>query len=141
MDAEVWRPVVGYEGWYEVSDLGRVRRVRYIDANPTRRRKDPRVLKLHFSKRHGYAQLCLSKDGLVAMKKPHKLVAEAFHGPCPQGLVTAHLDGDRRNNTPDNLAYVTQQENYWQSEAHGTRCVGERHGKVKARLARSGAIQ
>ncbi|QDL90380.1 HNH endonuclease [Paroceanicella profunda] len=56
----------------------------------------------------------------------HILVATAFIGPRPEGLVVAHLDGDKSNNRADNLAYVSQRENIEHKRMHGTMACGDR---------------
>ena len=56
----------------------------------------------------------------------HILVAAAFLGPRPDGLVVAHLDGDKSNNCPQNLAYVSQRENIEHKREHGTMLCGDR---------------
>jgi len=56
----------------------------------------------------------------------HILVATTFLGPRPEGLVVAHLDGDKSNNRLENLAYVTQRENIEHKRDHGTMHCGDR---------------
>lgn len=64
----------------------------------------PRVL------RTGYAQHILSVDGVRCYRTAHALVASAFIGPA-DGLHINHLDGNKLNNTPDNLKYCSAAEN------------------------------
>jgi hypothetical protein len=60
------------------------------------------------------------------------LVCRAFNGPPPRpGLHCAHLDGNKTNNTPANLAWVTGRENEAHKLLHGTRMMGERHNMAK----------
>lgn len=94
---EVWKPVVGYEGLYEVSDLGRVRRVKIIE--PSR-------------KKHGYMQISLTgSDGVRKSFRLHRLVAEAFI-PNPDGKPQVnHKDEDTENNRVKNLEWATAEEN------------------------------
>jgi hypothetical protein len=56
----------------------------------------------------------------------HILVARTFHGPRPDGLVVAHLDGDKANNCADNLSYVSHRQNIEHKRAHGTMICGDR---------------
>jgi hypothetical protein len=98
---ETWLPVVGYEGWYEVSDHGRVRRVAGATAG--------RLL-AGFSF-NGYVRVPLTRHGQMEHYFVHQLVLAAFVGPCPDGLVCNHKDGDKANNRPANLEWVTHQEN------------------------------
>ena len=109
---EEWRPVVGYEGRYEVSNLGRVRSLpRTMDA---RRRGKPngyhmkgRVLKQTVDSR-GYYSVSLGKGkrGVV-----HRLVLTAFV-PNPENKPCCdHIDANRKNNRIDNLRWATYSEN------------------------------
>ena len=104
---EEWRPVGGWEDWYEVSDLGRVRRIA------------PRcpggvaiavVRQTHLST-SGYPQLTLTRPGKRATLRVHRLVAHAFLGPCPWGRQVNHKDFNTRNAAANNLEYVTQLAN------------------------------
>lgn len=114
---EEWKPVVGFEGWYEVSSHGRVRRVR-----PGRNTRAGKILKPTVAK-IGYETTYLSKgEGARLTRKRHyvhRLVAAAFIGPCRPGLTVNHIDADKLNNRPWNLEYVTQPENAkhaWRSD-------------------------
>lgn len=94
---EEWRPVVGYEGRYEVSSLGRVRRVKIIVPS---------------KKKHGYLQVSLSDEsGVRKSFRLHRLVAEAFL-PNPEGKPQVnHKDENTENNRADNLEWATAEEN------------------------------
>lgn len=94
-----WLPVAGYESVYRVSETGIVwslRRDRLVPAGPGT---------------DGYLYVNLTSGGPRKRRAVHRLVAEAFHGPCPAGMVTRHLDGDRLNNDASNLRWGTQVEN------------------------------
>ena len=86
---EKWLSVVGYEGLYEVSNLGRIRRIRIVE--PTR-------------KKHGYMQVSLkSSTGARKSLRVHRIVAEAFI-PNPEGKPQVnHKDENPENNRADNL--------------------------------------
>jgi HNH endonuclease len=71
-----------------------------------------------------------SRKGGV-LKAVHRLVLEAFVGPCPEGMECRHLDGNRTNNRLDNLAWGTRIENHEDMKRHGTRPTGSRHHKAK----------
>lgn len=116
MDGEVWKPVVGYEGLYEVSDLGRVRSVARIlnHKHIGMMRKHAVYLKQFSSFRNGrrrYFNVRLCGIGDDKTKKVHRLVAAAFIGPCPDGMQVNHIDGNVHNNTVRNLEYVTPKMN------------------------------
>ena len=125
-DFEVWRPVVGFESLYEVSDHGRVRSLpRVIEkAQGPKRirckvRRPERILRTPPNS-SGYAVLRLQVNGTRFNRKVHKLVMEAFHGPCPQGLEVRHINGRPSDNRLENLAYSTSSENRLDQARHGT---------------------
>jgi len=124
--AEEWRPVVGYEGYYDVSSLGHVRRMK--PANSTR---IGRTLK--GSADNGYIRVDLSKDNNAIHYRIHQLVSAAFIGPCPEGKQINHKDGIKTNNVVSNLEYVTLSENQLHAYRLGLRIptCGERHGQSK----------
>jgi len=96
-----WRPVVGYEGTYEVSDRGDVRRVGKTKAL----RGSP----LTYAGK--YLGVKLSKSGIAKTVYVHVLVAEAFHGLRPEGLVCRHLNDEGFDNRIENLAWGTPRQN------------------------------
>lgn len=97
---ERWRPVPGYEGLYEVSDLGNVRSV---DHTSIRGFRQGRVRKLQLD-RDSWV-IGLKKGDSRKVLPVRKLVAVAFLGPCPEGHEVRHLDGNRLNTVLANLAY------------------------------------
>jgi NUMOD4 motif/HNH endonuclease len=107
MTAEEWRPVVGYEGRYDVSNHGRVRSLLH---NRGARLKVPRVLKPRLHDR-GYHRVNLCKDGRPTDAYIHIVVMAAFVGPCPEGMEVNHDDGVKSNNILSNLEYATPLQN------------------------------
>src|SRR3990170_1584133 len=103
---EEWRPAVGYEGLYEVSDQGRVRRLH----SPTNRSKNDGVLSPGLAA-NGYLRVVLCRQNERRNFSVHRLVVEAFKRPFGPGEVTNHIDGDKTNNRPMNLEQVTQKVN------------------------------
>ena len=100
---EVWKDVIGYEGLYEVSNLGNVRNV-----------KRNRVLK-PLKRNHGYLAVQLHGRGGnergFRTFSIHRIVAESFV-PNPRGLTEInHIDEDKTNNNCENLEWVTHKEN------------------------------
>jgi hypothetical protein len=79
----------------------------------------------------GYLRVGLSRDGHLHLKGVHVLVAEAFIGHRPPGMVVRHLDGNRKHNHVSNLAWGTPAENSADMVAHGNSSRGERHGMVR----------
>lgn len=97
---ETWKPVKGYEGIYEVSNLGRVRNIK---------RKN-KIVKSYLT-RTGYRRVQLSKAAITKNHLVHRLVADAFL-PKPENKdVINHKDFNRANNSVENLEWLTYQEN------------------------------
>lgn len=109
---EEWRPVIGYEGLYEVSDAGRVRSTRRAGSAGGLR-------KLHKAKAGGYWIVGLGRAGRQETRHVHALVMEAFVGPRPPGMEVRHVDGDPLNANLSNLAYGTSSENKRDLLRHG----------------------
>lgn len=127
MDTEVWQQIPGAPN-YDVSNHGRVRswcRPRKFMKGTTRSDR-PRLMRLQRSDR-GYYSVGLFIHAVVTRRRVHQLVLEAFVGPCPPGMETRHLDGDRGNNRLGNLAWGTKIENSRDRDRHGTTVRGERH--------------
>ncbi|MDT3429186.1 hypothetical protein J2Z22_004786 [Paenibacillus forsythiae] len=104
LQGEEWLPVVGYEGLYEVSNLGRVKR---LSNSATRKEK---MLKPQIQ-RDGYQRVTLYKKGQKKRKAIHRLVAIAFI-PNPENKEQVnHLDADKLNNKLANLQWATRKEN------------------------------
>ena len=105
---EVWRPIDGFEGLYEVSNLGRVRSMdRLVTRNGYTVPRKGRVLKLKKDK-FGYQKIILSKDNKQTTLNVHRLVARAFQEICGQfrnGLEVDHLDTNPSNNRAVNLRW------------------------------------
>lgn len=98
---EEWRPVKGYEGLYEVSNMGRVKSLH---------RPQSIILKQNTDS-GGYMIVNLSKNGTYNTKTVHRLVATAFiRNPNNYGVVN-HKDGNKKNNAVDNLEWCTQRYN------------------------------
>lgn len=120
---ETWLPVVGYEGYYEVSDLGRVRsidRIIPVRGVQGRRRCRGTILTL-WTNEDGYLSAHLNKNGNKRTDCPvHGLVLTAFVGRRPPGLGARHLSGDRTDARLSNLAWSTQSENMYDRGRHGT---------------------
>lgn len=130
-DGEEWRPVVGYEGLYEVSNLGRVR-----CSAAGRGRVAGRVLKQSPRNDKGYLRVNLwnatQRNHFV-----HHLVAEAFIGLRPDGHLVLHTNGNGNatDNRAENLRYGSHADNSADAKLHGTfrpgRVAGEDHGAAK----------
>lgn len=108
---EEWRPVVGYEGFYEVSDWGNVKTVeRIVQFGKQKRTIKEKSLKGIIDV-WGYRLVTLSKSSKQIRKRVHQLVAQAFI-PNPENKRDIdHIDCDKTNNRVENLRYVTCKEN------------------------------
>ena len=116
---EKWRVIPGTNGFYEVSDAGRVRSW-HRPGSGKARADTPRVLRPDYSN-HGYPGVCLIEAGRGKRTRLiHHLVAEAFIGPRPDGQEVRHIDGNAANPALSNLAYGTSSENAQDSLHHGT---------------------
>lgn len=110
---EEWRPVAGYEGSYEVSNLGNVRSVdRVSEGKPgSMCRRKGKPIKLNPNPRKGYLVCNLMKEGSATTKHVHRLVADAFI-PNPDGKpLIDHIDRNRANNVVSNLRWVSHSQN------------------------------
>ena len=111
---EIYKNVTGYEGIYQVSNLGNVKSLerKVIGKLDSIRTLKEKVLKNNLNKK-GYYLVGLMKDNKQATKKVHQLVAIAFlgHTPCGMKLVVDHIDNNPLNNRVDNLQIITQREN------------------------------
>lgn len=115
MENEIWKPVVGFEGIYSVSSIGRIRGEIFSANN---KYKPGRILKPYPTKK-GYLHVPLSKDRTVKYFYISTLVATAFLGPKPDGLEINHKDGIKTNDYPNNLEYVTHSENLLHAHRNG----------------------
>ena len=99
-----WKPIKDYEGLYEVSNLGEVKRLNY-------RRTGKEKLLSPGKNRKGYLYIALWKNGIGKYFKIHRLVYSAFVGEIPEGLQCNHIDENKENNRVDNLNLMTSKEN------------------------------
>lgn len=125
-DGEEWRAVKDFEGLYEISDMGRIRRLVFRNGTTQRRYKQPHILSP--AKLRGYPRIVLHKLERKRQTHIHLLVLETFVGPRPPGLYAAHLNGAPDDCRLSNLAWVTCKENHSHKLAHGTAQTGERNG-------------
>ena len=135
---EQWRPVVGYEGLYEVSDHGRVRSVDRVHTRKNhngvhRVHLKGKMLSQHQNSRTRYMQvsLCSQRTGRCVKCKVQLLVLTAFVGPKGDAYGCRHLDGDHTNNCLVNLAWGTQSENEKDKLKTGTDNSGSKHALAK----------
>lgn len=117
---EAWRPVPGFEGFYEVSSCGRVRSVdRVVERSDGRRRRFPGVLLTPTLRLDGRYSLPLCRDGQSTRVLVAALVLSAFDGPRPLGLVACHRNGKATDDRVENLRWDTQSSNNYDRVSHG----------------------
>lgn len=129
---ETWRAIPGYDGWYEVSNLGRVRSWKMPTnqkvAGP-RRRAEPLILRPAPTKT-GYMKCALFSTAMKTWTV-HQLVALAFIGPRPEGAEIAHGNGVKADNRLANLRYATHAENMADNVLNGVNPAGAHHPLAK----------
>ena len=128
---EEWRPVVGFEGLYEVSNLGKVRSLdRRIKCKYFQNIKG-KVLKPQLDKQTGYLVIYLWREGLISRFTIHSLVAKMFlKKPAARDEVN-HKNGKKTDNKISNLEWTTRSKNMIHAHAIGLAPTGERHGGAK----------
>lgn len=124
---EVWIPVIGYEGLYEVSSCGRIKSIKRFNPKSGKRGMwyPERMLKLN-SDKDGYLVVGLSINGKIKLCKVHRLVLSSFDGEDKK-LQVNHIDGNKKNNNLDNLEWVTCSDN--QKHAHKIGLKNQRGSK------------
>jgi len=118
MEQEIWKPVVGYEGLYEVSNLGNVRSVTRTVLQPNKNgvpiaynTLKGKPMKLS-KDRYGYLYCTLSKNGNRTQHMAHRMVAEAFlECEDPSKYCVDHINTVRTDNRVENLRFVSIKEN------------------------------
>lgn len=108
---EIWKPVKGYEGLYEVSDQGRVRSiVRQVNGRGSGTHKAGGRMIKPFN-RYAYIGIVMSKENKARQYYLHRVVAEAFIPNPDNKPEVNHIDGDKFNNNASNLEWVSHSEN------------------------------
>ena len=122
--SEIWKDVVGYEGFYQVSNKGNVYSVDRTRA--LGRKRGGRMLKPGYTSR-GYLQVNLHKNGKPKTRTVHRLVAEAFIPNPENSLQVSHIDKIKDNNNVENLEWLASEYD----DRYGTRS-GSLSKKVRA---------
>jgi hypothetical protein len=126
MAREAWKAISGYEGVYQVSDLGNVRRwksgvrtgiVGWKNLRPTMS--------------HGYRYFVLSMNGAISRIKASRLVLMEFVGIPADGLEACHNNGNRSDDRLTNLRWDSRKANHEDKRKHGTAPIGVKHPMAK----------
>jgi len=133
---EIWKDVVGYEGYYQVSSLGRVKslsRQFHVSKFTPKGRMTKEIILKHKLNNDGYAISVLHKDGKRLQTGLHRIVASAFLENKDGKKEVNHKDGNKLNNSPDNLEWCDRGENVRHSFEKGLNKphIGEKHGMAK----------
>lgn len=135
---EVWKPVPKYESWYEVSNLGRVKRKFSID-NGGRRLKE-RILK-GARQNNGYVYVSLCGATGVKQMRVHRIVAEVFIPNPEEKPFVNHINGNKEDNRVDNLEWVTGSENMRHAYVTGLQIPLKRESSPSAILNETQIIE
>jgi hypothetical protein len=127
LPGENWKPVPGYEGLYEVSDLGRVRSLPHQTKRGIR---GGRVL-AQCEDDDKRLSVGLSRNGVATTHRVHRLVLEAFAGAPKPGEISLHGPGGRLDNRLRNLRWGTPVENNFDMVRDGTLCQGNERSTAK----------
>ncbi len=108
---EMWKPIKGFEGRYEVSNLGNVRSF-IMRGNGKRKVSDtPQKYIKPLGDKNGYRQFAFSDGEKKIQKKIHRVVLESFVGDCPDGMECCHINGIKSDNRLENLRWDTHRNN------------------------------
>lgn len=122
-DTEIWKDITHYKGFYQVSNLGRIKSLERYFKNPLTGKilikEKIRVLR---ESSNGYLRCNLSKNGTTKTHQIHKLVAIAFlnHKPNKHKTIVDHIDNNRTNNNLSNLQLISQRENASKDRKNGS---------------------
>lgn len=120
---ELWKDILGYEGYYQVSSQGRIKRLEGFGCS------SERILKTNTGNQNQYPRVNLCKKDIPVKTRPvHQLVLESFVGPRPFGCEARHFDGNSCNNSLDNLKYGTHFQNIADSVMHNTHFIPNLYG-------------
>lgn len=133
METEIWKDVIGYEGFYQVSNLGRIKSLPRTICNWGGKKgvhkSKERVLKPQLNHK-GYLRICLCIPSKKITYTLHRLIAIAFLGD-PGKLHVNHIDGDKLNNKISNLEYCTHLQNMEHAIKMGLTVKGVNHHNAK----------
>jgi hypothetical protein len=133
---EEWRDIKGLEGYYQISNMGRVKslpRTIFFERNGKESRVLPSKVLKGYLRNCGYFIVNLSKNGIVVSNTIHRLMAEAFIVNPFNLPEVNHKDGNKQNNDLNNLEWVTRRQNVQHAVDTGLLKVvqGEANGMTK----------
>lgn len=140
---ELWKPVLNFEGIYEVSNFGKIRRISYDNLMYKHKNKIPYYIKSRYDK-DGYVRYTLCNGKILKQVFAHREVAKAFI-PNPDNFpVINHKDCNIKNNNVDNLEWcsITYNNRYIKKMGRTNYCYGKKHpfSKTVLQLDRNGNL-
>lgn len=135
MEKEVWKDIEEYEGYYQVSNLGRVKSVSKFHKTDKNYSSigyfsKEKILKPFFDRPKGYLSVSLSKNNKIKIQRIHRLVAKAFI-PNPNNLKQInHKSGIKTENFVENLEWCSCKDNIKHAWENKLSYVSEKHRKV-----------
>lgn len=127
MTNEIWKDVPGYEGLYQISHSGQIKRLGGVvnRKNGTNITVHEKYLIPQAHSKYGHLRIALWKDGCAKFFGIHNLVMLTFVGECPKGMEIRHLNGNPYDNNISNLQYGTRSENMIDTSKFG-RCHNQK---------------
>lgn len=110
-DKEIWKDIQGYEGLYQISSFGRVKRLERENKFGNKTRVLKEMIMTPVKNRHGYMGLNIAIDKKMKAHSIHRLVATHFIKNIDNLPEVNHIDGDKNNNVASNLEWCTRKEN------------------------------
>ena len=148
MQTEIWKPISGYKGYYEVSNLGRVRSVTRMIERTNPRMSNQKNLYTYKGKltpfwitKKGYCRCSLNIDGIKKNHLVHQLVARAFINNPQNKEQVNHINCVKTDNRIENLEWVTNYENYIHSVENGLRYYQKNGLKIQTEATEHSKIK
>lgn len=111
METEIWKDVIGYEGYYQVSNLGNVKGLERVVGTYPQLKTMPEAIKKPWISKKGYYRIQLRKKGVIKAFQLHRLVAQAFIENTMNKDTVNHINGIKADNRVENLEWLTNHEN------------------------------
>jgi hypothetical protein len=143
MKNETWKDIIGYEGYYSISNLGRVRCLKKSVRGVISDRIAPKIMVIHFNKFTGYYSVQFGEWGFFEHQRfpIHRLVATHFVDNPNNFPEVNHIDGDKGNNHFTNLQWVTREQNIQHGFVTGLIETPKGQNHVCAKLTNEAVLQ
>ena len=121
---EIWKDIKGFEGMYQVSNMGNVKSLNYNHTNESK-------MLIPLKRKDGYLKVRLYKNKGYGTFFVHRLVAETFIKKVPNKIIINHKDGNKSNNRVNNLEWCTQKENVNHAYKIGRKKLTRYYGRTR----------